>query len=74
MHLGRKYSRKVQAWEIDRAVEQSEIPQPVTTRKATPEELARTGRTDYVEYEDNYDRKYDNQWRRFEQKHYASKR
>lgn len=74
MHLGRKYSRKVQAWEIDRAVEESEIPQPVTTRKATMEELARTGRTDYVEYEDNYDRKYDNQWRDFERRMYANVR
>lgn len=74
MTLGRKYSRKVQAWEIDRAVEESEIPQPVTTRKATPEEMARTGRTDYVEYEDNYDRKYDNQWRDFERRMYANVR
>ena len=74
MHLGRKYSRKVEAWEIDRAVEESEIPQPVTTRKATPEEMARIGRTDYVEYEDNYDRKHDSQWREFERRMYANVR
>lgn len=73
MQVGRKYSRKVAAWEIDRVVDQQE-PQPVTVRKATPEEMARKGRTEFVEYEDNYDRKYDNKWREFEKKHYASKR
>lgn len=73
MQVGRKYSRKVAAWEIDRVVAQQEPP-PVTVRKATPEEMARKGRTEFVEYEDNYDRKYDDKWREFEKKHYASKR
>lgn len=73
MQVGRKYSRKVSSWEIDRVVKQQE-PQPVTVRKATPEEMARQGRTEYVEYETNYDRKYDDKWREFEKKHYASKR
>lgn len=72
--MGRKYSRKVEQWEIDTAVQQSEIPQPVTVRKATPEEMKRQGRTEYVEYETNYDKKYDDKWREFEKKHYASKR
>lgn len=72
--MGRKYSRKVEQWEIDAAVQQSEIPQPVTVRKATPEEMARKGRTEFVEYEDNYDKKHDDKWREFEKKHYASKR
>lgn len=71
--LGKKYSKKVAAWEIDRVVDQQE-PQPVMTRKATPEEMARKGRTEFVEYEDNYDRKHDDKWREFEKKHYASKR
>lgn len=73
MRLGKKYSRKVSAWEIDRVVERQQ-PQPVTVRKATPEEMARQGRVEYVAYEDNYDKKYDDKWREFEKKHYASKR
>lgn len=73
MQVGRKYSRKVAAWEIDRVVAKQES-QHVTVRKATPEEMDRKGRTEFVEYEDNYDRKYDDKWREFEKKHYASKR
>lgn len=73
MQVGRKYSRKVAAWEIDRVVAKQES-QPVTVRKATPEEMVRKGRTEFVEYEDNYDTKYDDKWREFEKKHYASKR
>ena len=75
MHLGRKYSRKVEQWEIDLAVQQSEIPQPVTTRKATPEEMARTGRTETVDYEDdNYNFKYNKRWLEFERKMYNNVR
>lgn len=75
MRLGKKYSRKVSAWEIDRVVEQYADPQPVTTRQATAEEMARTGRTEYVDYEDdNYNRKYDNRWLEFERKMYNNVR
>lgn len=73
MCLGRKQYRKEMAqYEIDRAVEESEIPQPVTCRKATAAELARCGKTDFIPYEDNYDRKFNHRWKEFERTMYAS--